>query len=540
MVPIPPESDDRRQGEPPPASAAISSRREFLKNAALAVPVAAGAAGCRATNVPDAKAGKRPNILLCISDDQSYPHASAYGYKATQTPHFDRVASEGVLFTSAFAASPGCSPCRAALLSGRHTWQIENAGTHASSFPASYPSFQDLLEQAGYFTGYTGKPWGPGRWEDDRPRNPAGDEFNQHKGEPPLTGLRPTDYATNFLDFLSQRPEGQPFSFWFGASEPHRRFEQGSGLRAGKKLEDADPPPFLPDRPEIRSDILDYAVEIEWFDFHLGRMLNMLEEMGELENTLVIVTSDNGMAFPRAKANVYEYGTHVPLAIRWGERVPAGRVVDDLVGFVDLSATILEASGVADPGPGEPSGRSILGLLESGEQGVTDPSRDAVYCARERHSSSRYNNATYPQRSLRTHQYLYIRNFKPERWPAGAPQKYDDENTLGPMHGGYHDIDASPTLDFLIANRDDAELGKYFHLAVDKRPAEELFDIVKDPGCLTNLAAAAEFDDVRKKLGARLEAYLEETGDPRLRGNGDVWETYKRYSPIRKFPAPSG
>lgn len=539
MMSISPESDDRRQDEPQPASAASSSRREFLKNAALAVPVAA-TAGCTDTNVPDAKVGKRPNILLCISDDQSYPHASAYGYKATQTPHFDRVANEGVLFTGAFAASPGCSPCRAALLSGRHTWQIENAGTHASSFPASYPSFQDLLEQAGYFTGYTGKPWGPGRWEDDRPRNPAGDEFNQHKGEPPLTGLRSTDYATNFLDFLSQRPEGQPFSFWFGASEPHRRFEQGSGLRAGKKLEDADPPPFLPDRPEIRSDILDYAVEIEWFDFHLGRMLNILEEMGELENTLVIVTSDNGMAFPRAKANVYEYGTHVPLAIRWGERVPAGRVVDDLVGFVDLSATILEASGVADPGPGKPPGRSILSLLESGEQGVTDPSRDAVYCARERHSSSRYNNATYPQRSLRTHQHLYIRNFKPERWPAGAPQKYDDENTLGPMHGAYHDIDASPTLDFLIANRDDAELGKYFHLAVDKRPAEELFDIIKDPGCLTNLAEAGEFDDVRKKLGARLEAYLEETGDPRLRGNGDVWETYKRYSPIRKFPAPSG
>ena len=539
MMSISPESDDRRQDEPQPASAASSSRREFLKNAALAVPVAA-TAGCTDTNVPDAKAGKRPNILLCISDDQSYPHASAYGYKATQTPHFDRVANEGVLFTGAFAASPGCSPCRAALLSGRHTWQIENAGTHASSFPASYPSFQDLLEQAGYFTGYTGKPWGPGRWEDDRPRNPAGDEFNQHKGEPPLTGLRSTDYATNFLDFLSQRPEGQPFSFWFGASEPHRRFEQGSGLRAGKKLEDADPPPFLPDRPEIRSDILDYAVEIEWFDFHLGRMLNILEEMGELENTLVIVTSDNGMAFPRAKANVYEYGTHVPLAIRWGERVPAGRVVDDLVGFVDLSATILEASGVADPGPGKPPGRSILSLLESGEQGVTDPSRDAVYCARERHSSSRYNNATYPQRSLRTHQHLYIRNFKPERWPAGAPQKYDDENTLGPMHGAYHDIDASPTLDFLIANRDDAELGKYFHLAVDKRPAEELFDIIKDPGCLTNLAEAGEFDDVRKKLGARLEAYLEETGDPRLRGNGDVWESYKRYSLIRKFPAPSG
>jgi N-sulfoglucosamine sulfohydrolase len=104
---------------------------------------------------------KRPNILFAISDDQSFPHASIYGDKVANTPAFDRVAREGVLFMNAFAASPGCSPSRATLLTGRNCWQIEDAGTHASEFPAKYVVYPDILEEAGYFVGYTGKGWGP-------------------------------------------------------------------------------------------------------------------------------------------------------------------------------------------------------------------------------------------------------------------------------------------------------------------------------------------------------------------------------------------
>jgi len=481
---------------------------------------------------------RRPNILVAISDDQSYPHASAYGASFVNTPAFDRIAREGVLFTNAFAASPGCSPSRAALLTGRHTWQIEQAGTHASSFPAKYVTYPDLLERAGYFVGYTGKGWGPGNWQDFRPRNPAGLAFDQHENQPPLAGINQTDYAGNFEEFLAQRPADQPFCFWYGAHEPHRVYEKDAGVKAGKQLEAVTVPPFLPDTPEIRSDILDYAVEIEWFDTHLGRMIAMLEQAGELDNTLIIVTADNGMPFPRAKANVYEYGIHMPLAIRWGGRAQPGRVVDDLVGWVDLTATILEAAGVEHTGDYPMMGRSIVDTLESGQQGVVDASRIQVFSARERHSSSRYENWTYPQRALRTPQYLYIRNFRPERWPAGAPQKYDEDGALGPTHGGYHDIDGSPALTFLIENRDDASIGRFFHLAVDKRPSEELFDIRQDPGCLNNLAGQQGFAKIRDELRAQLDNYLVETGDPRATGNGDVYEGYIRYSPIRKFPPP--
>ncbi len=487
----------------------------------------------------------RPNILFAISDDQSFAHTSALGYAAVNTPAFDRIAREGVLFTSAFAPAPGCSPTRAAFLTGREIWQIEQAGTHASSFPAKYVTYPDLLEQAGYWVGLTGKGWGPGNFAiDGRKRNPAGPNFGQRKAKPPQPGMSNNDYAANFADFLEACPSDKPFCFWYGATEPHRGFEKGSGLKSGKRLADAVPPPFLPDVPEVRSDILDYCVEIEWFDTHLGRMLDLLEKSGQLDNTLVIVTSDNGMPFPRAKANLYEYGFHMPLALRWGDRVPGGRRVDDLVGFVDLTATILAAARVEHPSREYPlAGRSLLPLLESSAAGVVEPQRDAIYAGRERHSSSRYNNWCYPQRAIRTHDYLYIRNFRPERWPAGDPvvldrTQPDGAAVLGKAHSGYKDIDAGPTLDFLIAQAEHPTWGSFLDLAVAKRPAEELFDIRSDPGCLHNLAGDEQYAATRDGLWQRLEEHLRETGDPRILDGGEIWESYRRYSPIREFPPP--
>ena len=487
-------------------------------------------------------AADRPNILIAISDDQSWPHASAYGCRSIETPAFDRVAREGVLFNNAFAASPGCSPCRAALLTGRHCWQIEHAGTHASDFSLNYATFPEILAGDGYFVGHTGKGWGPGNHRAmGRQENPAGPTFSQITTKPPHGGIRNTDYAANFSAFLAARPEGEPFCFWYGASEPHRVFEQGVGLKVGKDLDDVEVPSFLPDTPEVRSDILDYCVEIEWFDAHLGRMLDALEEAGELDNTLVIVTSDNGMAFPRAKANCYEYGIHMPLAIRWPDRVPGGRTVDDLVGFVDVTATILDAARI--PHPSEefpPAGTSLGDILESDESGIVDASRTAVFSSRERHSSSRYQNQAYPSRAMRTHDYLFIRNFRPERWPAGAPQKLGNDGEPGPMHGGYHDIDACPTLSFLIENRDVPEISPYFHWAVDHRPAVEIFDIRVDPGCLEILAGTPDFADTETALREQFESHQQETGDPRIvnADGGDVFETYRRVSSLRSFPEP--
>lgn len=481
--------------------------------------------GCQLTSVSPSEetlAGSRPNILFVISDDQSFPYASAYGDSSIHTPAFDRVAREGILFNNAFVASPGCSPSRAALLTGLNCWQLKEAGTHASLFPREFVAFPDLLEQAGYFIGFTGKGWGPGDFRSSgRERNPAGRLINGREMDSPAE-ISNTDYAGNFGDFLAERPEEQPFFFWLGTHEPHRRFKKGIGRAHGMDPSKVRVPAFLPDVDEVRNDMLDYGFEIQWFDQHLERAIRLLEEAGELDNTLIVVTSDNGMPFPRAKANVYEYGIHVPLAVRWGDKIKGGRISDDLVSLIDLFATFVDLAGAPYP-QYKVESNSLLPLLASTESGVIDTLRKEVFSSRERHSSSRWNNLGYPQRAIRTSQYLYIRNFKPERWPSGNPPEF-------------HDIDQASER-FTIRHGDDPRYAEFFRLITGRRPAEELYDILADPACLNNLAGSARYDPVLNHLRGRLGAYLMQTHDPRVTGNGEVFESYPRLvGPMREFP----
>jgi len=202
---------------------------------------------------------------------------------------------------------------------------------------------------------------------------------------------------------------------------------------------------------------------------------------------------------------------------------------------------------VSPPAEFPPTGKRMLQVLKSDTEGQADPERTAIFVGRERHSSSRFHSLSYPQRAIRTSDYLFIRNFRPERWPAGTPRKYDRarfqqdgqvQGTLGPIHGGYHDIDACPSLDFLIKHHNHPQYGRYLQLAVAKRPAEEMFDIRNDPGCLHNLADDPAHIEITGNLRAQLLSHLQRTGDERVSGNGDVWETYPRVSKLRWFEVP--
>ena len=290
----------------------------------------------------------------------------------------------------------------------------------------------------------------------------------------------------------------------------------------------AEVPGFLPDADVVRGDLLDYALEIEYFDDVIGKVLSILEERGEMDNTLIIVTSDNGMAFPRAKSNCFEYGVHVPLAIRWGERIEPGQRITAPVSLLDTAPTVLEAAGVTSHSM-EFSGRNLLDSL-AGE----DTER-AVFSARERHSYSRQNNWTYPQRSMRKGDYLLIRNFKPDRWPAGDPVYFDE---LKNMRVGYTDIDGSPTKEYLILNQFEESTKQFFLWAVAKRPEYELYNIKSDPWCLVNLCASKEHQEIFCGMKTGLQVYLQKTGDLRIVGNDpDVIETYPRLrGPMRDFP----
>ena len=366
---------------------------------------------------------RRPNILLAISDDQSWPHAGAYGFSAVTTPAFDSVAKNGVLFSRAFCAASQCSISRATLLTGRHLWQLEEAGVQGSLFPTKYDVYPELLSDAGYHIGYTGKPWGPGNWKlSGRSRNPAGDEYNNRFLQPPTKLISNKDYAANFADFLTARPQGAPFCFWYGCHEPHRNYEEQSGRKSGMRLEDAIVPPFFPDNEVIRSDLLDYYLEVNWFDRHLARIMDQLRELGELDNTLIVITSDNGMPFPRTKATLYEDGTRMPFAVQWPARIRGGRVIDNLVSFIDVAPTFLDAAGLDVPA--SMTGRSLLPTLLSAESGTIEPARQYVLMGKERHNHARAENVGYPIRAIRTNRFLYLRNLKPERWPMGDPPGY--------------------------------------------------------------------------------------------------------------------
>jgi N-sulfoglucosamine sulfohydrolase len=525
--------------------------------------VATQLVGCNSEKKSESQ--QRPNILFAISDDQSFPHTSFTGSKFVNTPAFDRVASEGVYFSSCIASSPGCAPSRSSIVTGRYHWQNEQSGQHASSWLKKYVPFVDLLDANGYVTGRTGKGVSPFRYAHDendslwRATDAAGiahSNIRYEEGTPgderPAKFISNVNYFENFKYFMENVRGDKPFFFWYGATEPHRAYEQDAWKRTDKKLGDAEVPGFFPDDEVVRGDLLDYAVEIEWFDLHLQRMLEYLEESGELENTIVMVTADNGMPFPRAKANCYEYGIHVPFAVRYPKGFPGERHVDDVLSFADLAPTILEITGTSSEGMLPISGKSVLHILKSKQEGVVDESKEYVFAGRERHSSSRYLNWGYPQRAIRSHDYLLVWNMKPERWPAGAPQriKPDAENELLPMYGidenGKHhsewaftDIDAAPTKSYIIENWQDENVRPYFDWAHAKRPEFELFDVKNDPYNLTNLVGNPEFAAVEEELKQALLAELKKSEDPRVVGpDKEVFDSYIRYSPMREFPKP--
>jgi N-sulfoglucosamine sulfohydrolase len=461
-----------------------------------------------------------PNILFAIADDASYPHFGAYGAEWVRTPTFDRIAREGVLFLNAYTPNAKCAPSRASILTGRNSWQLGAAGNHWPHFPEEYGTYTEALQASGYAVGHTGKGWAPGvARRGGEPRLLTGPAFNRRRLEPPAGGISSEDYAANFRDFLDALPAGQPFSFWYGAREPHRAYEYGSGLRAGKRLDQiAEVYAAWPDDEAVRTDLLDYALEIEHFDHQLGLMLDMLEERGLLRNTIVVATADNGMPFPRIKGQAYELSNHLPLAMMWPAGIVApGRRIEDLVSFVDFAPTFLEAAGVPrEAGGMQPiAGRSLTDILFSRVDGRVNPGRDHVLIGKERHDVGRPQDQGYPIRGIVTDGYLYLRNYEVNRWPGGNPET------------GYLNVDGGPTKTQILEMRRTGTDRRYWASAFGKRPAEELYDLRDDPGNLLNLAERPEHAGRRAEMQERMETRLREQEDPRMFGRGDVFDRYE-------------
>ena len=465
----------------------------------------------------------KPNILFCISDDQSYAHTGANGDPVVKTPAFDRVAREGLRYVHAFCNAPTCGPSRSAILTGQPIWRLEEAGNIHSTLPAKFATYTGMLQKAGYKVGYTGKGWSPGRLEPGgRTQNPAGEAFQRRRTKPPFKAMRNTDYAGNFEDFLKQVKKDQPFCFWLGTSEPHRGFEPGAGKKTGKDPAKAVVPPIFPDNDIVRNDILDYLVEVETFDQQVARAIKLVEDAGQLDNTIVVITSDHGMPFPRAKASLYDAGSRVPLAIRWpkGIRQP-GRDVHAFVNLSDLAPTFLEAAGLKAPA-----------MMTA--QSLTDTfgtkmalERDAAFIAMERHDGCRQGGKGYPCRAIRTKDFLYIHNFEPNRWPSGSP-----DPTVCARSIPYGEIDSAPTKTYMMEHRNEHGVARLAELAFGMRPAEELYDLKIDPHQMNNVAGDLDYLSTQTRLREQLFAHLKQTKDPRVVGGKVEWDYYPYYGRI--------
>lgn len=464
---------------------------------------------------------QKPNILFCIMDDAGL-HFSAYGYDWVETPAFDRLAENGILFSNAYTPNAKCAPSRSSVLTGRNSWQLEEAANHVLNFPAKFKTFPEVLRENGYLTASTGKVWGPGHpgFINGELRKFIDQEFVDIKMQPWAKGMSNEDYASNFEAFLETVEEGQPWFFWYGAREPHRRYEYGSGNRVkNKQISDIDSvPAFWPDNEIVRNDMLDYALEIEYADWHLDRMIKALEDRGLLENTIIIQTSDHGMPFPRAKAQEYEYSNHVPMAVMWPEGIQnPGRTVTDMVSFIDFAPTFLELAGIPfdESGMHSSPGKSLTDILYSEKEGQVNPERDVLLIGKERHDYSRPKNQGYPIRGIVSNDYLYLYNYDISLWPAGNPEI------------GYLDIDGSPTKTEILRLFRSGENDFYWKLSMGKRDSnEELFNITKDDECMVNLANEPEYADLKHKMKTRMETMLKEQEDPRMFGNGDIFNSY--------------
>ncbi len=501
--------------------------------------------------------GEAPNILLIVTDDNSRLEYDVYGWSEIEFPAFTRVAEEGVLFNQAHSSAPSCAPARASILTGRNFWELDE-GSHIQAWlPLRFPQLDYLMQSAGYAIGATGKVWGPGvdssftegfrrsgdGWErapigadgvyPKEPIRPAGGAFPKYDSvriEDQVPHLSPIDYAANFETFLDDhRPDHRPFFFWMGTRDPHGPWDGDNYIRFeeeyGVTLDDIPVPGHVPDTPVYRRLRANMLYELRYADDRIARTLEILEERGLLENTLVIVTADNGSPrVPRSKATAYEWGTHVPLAVMWPRGIRGGRVVDDFVNFPDLTCTILEAAGV--PAPETMIGRSLLEILKSDEEGRVDPSRDYVVTGLEWHGEMGEQNRA--GRMIRDARYAYVVHY-------GHFQYFERDLERERPDKLYERSLAEESWQNMIRmHPSHPAIVPYARLYLKPSRPEELYDLKHDPWKMNDVVDDPEYAEVRERLKTLLHEYQMETGDPRATGDMKVFDRTREIVRFRK------
>ncbi|HOX40281.1 MAG TPA: sulfatase [Candidatus Brocadiia bacterium] len=406
---------------------------------------------------------QNPNILFIITHDTGR-HLGCYG-RGVETPNLDWLAAQGVTFDNAFCSAPQCSPSRGSILSGQmpHVSGLIGLTHRGFRLNADCPRLPRILADAGYATWLFGL-----EHEDPSPANLGYANVRAGKGK----GNSCANVTPLVLEFLKSKPT-QPFFASVGVTETHRPFPHSDA-----PLENIKPLPYLPDIPETRRDVANLEVLVRRVDDSVGKILDALAETGLLHNTIIIYTTDHGIAFPRSKATLFDPGLETALIIRLPEGYPAGQRVCAPVCNIDLLPSLLDYLQI--PAPPGVQGRSMVPLI-SGE-------RTSLH--EELYFEMTFHAAYDPMRAVRTERYKYIRSF--EKRPFAFP----------------------PNVDAGLSKEVTKELGWYDR----PRPPEQLYDLQTDPNEMDNLAGKPEHAHTLAELRAKLNKWMEDTDDPIRKG----------------------
>jgi len=442
-------------------------RRGFLKAVSLGLVSLAARERPGLAKQPAHNAYKdKPNIVLFLADDQGIDDVGCYGNSVIRTPNIDRLAAEGLRFNLAFTSTAMCSPSRSALYTGLYPHRNGCHPNHSSIKPG-VKTLPGYLAPLGYRVGLAGK-------VHVKPREQFPFEY---------MALRPKQIEKFMTDTLAQ-----PFCLVVASNEPHGPHKQGAYTP-----EQVPIAPYRVDTPQTRQQLADYYTDIDLLDSQVGQVLDLLKKHSLEHNTLFIYTSDHGYDI-FAKWSCYEAGLHVPFIVRWPAKVKPKTVTDAMVSFIDVLPTFVEVAGGRPPE--DVDGRSFLPVL----LGNKNQHHDVVFGAHT--TQGIISGRAYPIRSARTRAHKYIRNLNPDgtfQCVTTHGRNYTEVNDG--MWGSWRKKAKS---DNFAAQR--VEM-------LQHRPAEELYDLTKDPHELNNLADDPAYRKVLVSLRKKLDTWMQQQGD---------------------------
>lgn len=430
-----------------------------------------------------------PNIVFILSDDHSYPFLGCYGRPEMKTPHLDQFAAEGMKFHRMFTGAPQCVPSRATFLTGRSpvACRITRFSSPLPRDEITYPEI--LKKEAGYFVGVLGRSYhldGSGRSPEASARVFEANQLQTFKERfDYVDSTGQNTIPETMKAFFDQRPKDKPYYLWVNFSDPHHPWDTGTNAPAPAKL---TVPGSLPDLPGVRADLSRYEGEIEHMDTDFKRVLDIVKERAGLENTLIVFTGDNGMAFPSGKGSLHDPGLNVPLIVWWPGTIQPGSESRALISGEDVAPTCLEAAGL--PVPNRISGKSFLPLL----RGQPFQPRQHIFAERGPHGSSTFNESVTAasvdySRAVRSDRYKLIYNVTPSH-------RYSPVDSAG-----------DPSWQDIVKAHEGKQLDSAFETLwfTSPRAVYELYDLDTDPSELRNLAGQPDMKDIEQQLKEALQ-----------------------------------